>query len=112
MTDELKPCPFCGRKPYYEVSDDFHIVCCSGGEACEVGFSGETKDEAIAKWNTRPIEDNLRAERDAALERVRYITAGLEAAYTAWLLNEYPQGADKMKTIVTDLITNTWKEPK
>ena len=54
MTDELKPCPFCGDKahlnPLSGDPDDSHEVCCYG---CG-GFAwGETKEKAIRTWNRR-----------------------------------------------------------
>ena len=61
---ELKPCPFCGSEPYsYHDNDtDFGGVKCNlGGCAC----SDIEIDEIC--WNTRPIEDALRA-RIAELE--------------------------------------------
>jgi hypothetical protein len=58
--EQLKPCPFCGRKAYHE--DD--VVCCSGGEDCVTGSIGK---KSVKEWNHRPIEDALKA-RIAELE--------------------------------------------
>ena len=54
MSEELKPCPFCGDKahinPLSGDPDDSHEVCCYG---CG-GFAwGDTKEKAIRKWNRR-----------------------------------------------------------
>lgn len=60
MSEELKPCPFCGGKPELEVSevdlngsaykDSFQYSC----DSCGV-YKGEHEeiDEAIKSWNTR-----------------------------------------------------------
>jgi Lar family restriction alleviation protein len=64
---ELKPCPFCGRTDTLDPNDNFggdrpYAVVCGledsqEREACNyVGPEGATKAEAIAKWNTRPLE--------------------------------------------------------
>lgn len=80
MSDELKPCPFCGEVPDVNNPATFHrevgdrwarVVCCIEGPEIRSGFYTpleEWKDEAIAAWNERPIEDALRA-RIAELEK-------------------------------------------
>ena len=67
MSEELKPCPFCGGMP--KVNDwtlkgitDKRCFC--DNEKCPVYLS---KTIAIDNWNTRPIEDALNA-RIAELE--------------------------------------------
>ena len=67
MSEELKPCPFCGGMP--KVNDwtlkgitDKRCFC--DNEKCPVYLS---KTIAIDDWNTRPIEDALNA-RIAELE--------------------------------------------
>lgn len=50
MTDELKPCPFCGST----------AICMPKGET---GYLCRTcGTEGFGDWNTRPIEDKLTAE--------------------------------------------------
>jgi hypothetical protein len=70
MSEELKPCPFCGGMP--KVNDwtlkgitDKRCFC--DNEKCPVYLS---KTIAIDNWNTRPIEDALNA-RIAELEEER-----------------------------------------
>lgn len=52
MTDDLKPCPFCGEK---NLVDSGGIVSCAS-----VHCGGAAGRSAV--WNTRPVEDKLRAE--------------------------------------------------
>jgi hypothetical protein len=54
---DLKPCPFCGGKTFYE--DQSGVVC----DGCNVGnaMPGFIRKEL---WNTRPIEDKLRQESE------------------------------------------------
>ena len=51
---ELKPCPFCGHKDI-GATDDGYAVCAY----CEARMDVDTSN---VSWNTRPIEDALRAE--------------------------------------------------
>lgn len=72
MSEELKPCPFCGSKtdPALSVWENdcgepdagggFHVICCAvyrnqdpfGGCGASTGWN-ETEAEAIAAWNRR-----------------------------------------------------------
>lgn len=56
-----KACPFCGKKPNPNWTDESYIECTN--RKCSVyGYGMSTGD-----WNTRPIEDELR-KRIAELE--------------------------------------------
>ncbi len=70
---ELKPCPFCGAPgaPYRAGEGEYIYAGCD--KECH-GFP-----ELIDKWNTRPIEDALRAEN----ARLAAELAALKAA-NAW----------------------------
>ena len=81
MSDELKPCPFCGgtKLVSYPVWEDRfrHVVDCQG--------CGTRVKSAL--WNTRPIEDQLRArikELEEAMpepEALRFMAGPIE---TPW----------------------------
>lgn len=57
MSDELKPCPFCGaeamlkEKPYHTVLPLFEIRCAKAG--CEAEINGWVKSKTIKAWNIR-----------------------------------------------------------
>lgn len=55
MTEELKPCPFCGGKPLaYDMLESLSIctVECSG---CDITVEGRTTQAAATRWNTRAL---------------------------------------------------------
>ena len=66
MSDELRECPFCGSTPkyLYNPAHDVHCIWCAN-KMCGVRpdvDSYVSKEQAVENWNTRPIEDALRAE--------------------------------------------------
>jgi len=71
MSDELKPCPFCGEEPcfvaYGEDAGPFatRFTAECQNDDCIMQSTYVTKTDAAAAWNNRPVEDALRAERDA-----------------------------------------------
>lgn len=75
--DKLLPCPYCGGEAIYtdvtgyEMRGNFDSAWCRCGECDKVGIPF-----SVDFWNTRPIEDALRAE-------VARLTAELEAVAAA-----------------------------
>lgn len=70
---EAKECPLCGKPAYTWVHpyDELYVWA-----ACQTpGCAMNQRNFRLDWWNTRPIEDALRAERDAALEQVRQLIA-------------------------------------
>jgi len=56
---ELKPCPFCGKAPYF-IKDNSYGECMIGCNCRAEPCVSEPKSEietAIKAWNTRIIED-------------------------------------------------------
>ena len=93
MPDELKPCPWCNGTPYLSLAKEYRSIY--GCHDCgRFGPTGENRDEALAKWNTRPIEDALRAENaslNARLEAAQELIKAL-----AWV-NEAREYEDDMQ---------------
>src|SRR5438045_163717 len=70
---ELLPCPFCGRRAAVLPTDDGEYrAYCWDWEACPVGpsVSYETKDQAIAAWNSRPSQPPQNVEAGDAVKGV------------------------------------------
>jgi len=71
MSEELRPCPFCGSMPVIEKTGD--VVCANTDcivLASAIAYGVGDTPVAFAAWNTRPVEDALRArisELEAAL---------------------------------------------
>jgi hypothetical protein len=66
MTDELKPCPWCGSAPkyMYDQAYDVHCIWCPN-KMCGVRPDVDiyvSKESAVENWNQRPVEDALRAK--------------------------------------------------
>ena len=57
MTEELKPCPFCGGEAKcIEFYGLYHVICCN----CHIaGKDCSTRESAVSAWNSRPIENEL-----------------------------------------------------
>lgn len=72
MSEQLKPCPFCGQTPGIDYSDalDAYVVVC---EDCPANQFDDRRGGAIATWNTRPLEDAKDAEISALREERRWI---------------------------------------
>lgn len=79
MSEELKPCPFCGGKPHAQLMGRMAVryweVVCDN----ECVFSGppkDTEEQAIGAWNRRDPD----AAKDAEIEKLK---AALELGCTA-----------------------------
>jgi hypothetical protein len=74
MTDDLKPCPFCGGKAIACGDNEFnprHWVMCSNCHACP-GGDVAARHEAIAAWNHR-------AKPSSGLEPIAWLRHGENA---------------------------------
>lgn len=67
MSDELKPCPFCGSPAQFrripKTIDGIPHVECSD-ISCRVLFCGITGEDAMKKWNTRVEDAKLAKARE------------------------------------------------
>lgn len=80
MSDELKPCPFCGGKPTFvhATSEDIGngyvcrtlaVISC---DHCMFDMTGETDDDAVVTWNARAEREcrfALEEDREALAEK-------------------------------------------
>lgn len=79
--NEMKPCPFCNsygqiepEEPELKSTEYSHKwhwvecpVCLARGPECR------TPEDAKKEWNTRPVEDKLKAELEQALAALRMV---------------------------------------
>ena len=81
MSNELKPCPFCGEQPKLSKENGSWVIECKHHgwpqglipettiagdiDLCSWGDTEEAKEQLIEAWNTR-------AERTCHLERIPY----------------------------------------
>lgn len=87
MSEELKPCPFCGGKAERHTIEDEEpsnaggdVICCSRcGASSHVEFG--RKENLVSVWNTRPELTTLRAENRLLREVLQSIKADCEADY-------------------------------
>jgi len=85
---ELKACPFCGGEPrlLYGLEGEYAVGC--SNDNCEFcGEDSRDNQKVITQWNTRPIEDALRAElatAQAEVERLRGIIRNVENLGFDW----------------------------
>jgi len=65
MSEELKPCPFCGKP----ADDRYNRLAKCSNKQCLMNYWIEDDADFYIRddWNTRPIEDDLR-KRIAELE--------------------------------------------
>ena len=67
---EIKPCPYCGSTDIKLHDEITHAVWC---QECFAEMPSIDIESAVELWNTRPIEDELRAriaELEAESERL------------------------------------------
>jgi hypothetical protein len=93
VMSELKPCPFCGEEIYSEFyshrTEEFDGHCTN--KKC-VLYGKDFLFFNTSKWNSRPIEDQLRAENERLREALKKI-------YRLYVQEEYHLTALKMAKV-------------
>ena len=99
MSEELKPCPFCGSdelshgwsSPGYDgTMHTGHIECHNCGALIVAG----TEAEAIAAWNTRAAQSDLLALVGEAVGRLEEASKALPVLKTMLKTARLGKGAD------------------
>lgn len=94
--DTLKPCPFCGNEYIFFPAmfsypdSDWRMVC----DTCKHWTQDQA--EAIAAWNHRPIEDELRARVKELEEQVFALSTGTRDSRMAQRIAALEQDKDKL----------------
>jgi hypothetical protein len=86
--NELAPCPFCGGKAKVESCEDGPVAWCENPSCGTVVV-------CAYQWNTRPVEDALRAELEQARASNAELTDALGwfvAAYDWGIIGALPNG--------------------
>ncbi len=67
MSDEMKPCPFCGKpgKTYLADNGETWVMCSYDGCWFQPSAGAPGLSVRESGWNNRPVEDALRAQLDA-----------------------------------------------
>lgn len=106
MSVELKPCPFCGGEAFEPTIDgalpDWYVPLTS----CMNNDCEENAWMSIDNWNTRPIEDALRARAERAENMVERL---IEAVGGYFFGVEHPASIWRKK--ISDLVAE-WNERK
>jgi len=63
---KLKPCPFCGKEPKYEMQvidgwlaeEGKRVRYIVGCESCGFGMGGNDQQEVFGRWNRRMKDGN------------------------------------------------------
>ena len=99
MSEEIKPCPFCGSDTevfFYEIG--YAYIECLNDECMAMGPDGNTKEEAIQKWNQRPYDYDM----PAIVKKVQRMEAALVSAKAIIIkeLENYPFTQEKRKELL------------
>jgi hypothetical protein len=89
MSEELKPCPFCGSNARLTERQGLSEVWCI---KCGRSSGWCPYDHAISRWNTRPAEDALNSEitryrralhnlKDDCKKRMLFVESDLEKLF-------------------------------
>jgi Lar family restriction alleviation protein len=118
MSEELKPCPFCGYGKILQNSGDGYFVSCMkcGSRGSKKKYY-ETMSDAITAWNTRPIED----EKDKQIAELKAeLSRNADEGYVGFMLGieqmkkklaEKDKEIARLKEVIADIGTITCTGP-
>ena len=119
MSEELKPCPFCGGEVTRTVEKSYRYVSCENYDCfavVEAGALSGSEEEAIKMWNTRKGEDERIAQAVAA-ERARITkdVAGAARRYAGTVSTKpfeggWKEGALHFAETARQIVNQTKKE--
>ena len=116
MSDELKPCPFCGSTPkyLYNPAYDVHCIWCPN-KLCGVRpdvDSHVSKDQAVENWNKRAEADTdaLRAQWESVPWEELYAATVLGLVWAAQATDDAAGGMDACNRALEWLAANAPKE--
>lgn len=98
---ELKPCPFCGLEAQTYSDGNYTVVYCNCINCDPIDWDGVNPEI----WNTRPIEDALRAELEKRTAELHYAnTACMEMKRELDRLNAEIKTTDDLLKEATETI--------
>lgn len=128
MTEQLKPCPFCGKTP--DVNDPdfcypvgrtsiYQAVCFPAYGGCEATVYGATKEAAIKAWNTRAqAQPDAELVERKALREIIEIYAGMDGfipetapeGYQQRIIKQMFDIANAAISTKPDQVSDEWKQ--
>ena len=98
MSEELKPCPFCGGEAYTEgdkskLQDGFGFWYVSCKNNCGVSGYFRTKEDAIKAWNRRYNENGVNREKPKENETWRHFKGKL---YTTLYVAKHTETGEEL----------------
>lgn len=106
MTNEFKPCPFCGTEAELlfskgESGKKYYWVACKKCNCLQTIF--DTPQEAISAWNYRPIEDNLSEQVEKLKKEKELLRDALDVVYT------FLEPGSDYSDVIFDSVSNALK---
>ncbi len=111
MSEELKPCPFCGREDLVKLHMEgtvLHPAYKINCEFCGASTSYTDKDCSL-DWNKRPIEDALRQENERLNKELEEVKFALQVEehdneYNCAERDKLKEENERLKTLTIETI--------